>query len=112
MTPCECKNDNFVCHPVEGCICRHGFYGDNCDTNLRASSTQEQESSYGSIVAGVMVALMLVSVIVALWFYYRRRVQNLKTQIIHVQYIADAQSLSPGMYLHIVININFIGNYF
>lgn len=93
MTPCECKNDNFVCHPSEGCICRHGYTGENCDTTLYARNTQEKESHYGSVVAGIMVALVLVGIIVALLFYYRRRVANLKTQIGHVQYIADTQAL-------------------
>lgn len=27
MEPCECKNDFFVCHPADGCICRHGYAG-------------------------------------------------------------------------------------
>lgn len=27
MEPCECKNDFFMCHPAEGCICRHGYTG-------------------------------------------------------------------------------------
>lgn len=98
MTPCECKNDNFVCHAVEGCVCRHGYTGENCDVTLYASSTQRHGdgAGYGSVVAGVMVAVIFVAIIVALMFYYRRRVANLKTEIAHVQYIADAQSLSPG----------------
>lgn len=101
MTPCECKNDNSVCHAVEGCICRHGYTGENCDVTLYASSTQRHNNGggYGSIVAGVMLAVIFVAVIVALMFYYRRRVANLKTEIAHVQYIADAQSLSPGKHL-------------
>lgn len=116
MTPCECKNDNFVCHPAEGCICRHGFTGDNCDTTLYALQTQHEGSNYGSVVAGVMVALILVGIIVALLFYYRRRVANLKTQIVHVQYIADAQSLSPGTLFFIYLlylllyNLHIVNN--
>lgn len=35
----------------------------------------------------------MVGVIVAVLCYYRRRVANLKTEIAHVQYIADPQSL-------------------
>lgn len=96
MIPCECPNENFVCHAIEGCVCRHGYTGDSCDRSiLYEPSTQQEETGYASVVAGIMVALMLVGVIVALLFYYRRRVANLKTQIVHVQYIADAQSLSP-----------------
>lgn len=97
MTPCECKNDNFVCHPAEGCICRHGYTGENCNSTLYASTVQErEEGGYGSMVAGIFVALILVAIIVALLFYYRRRVANLKTEIAHVQYIADPHAFSPG----------------
>ena len=27
MEPCDCKNDFYICHPVDGCICRHGYTG-------------------------------------------------------------------------------------
>lgn len=40
---------------------------------------------------GVIVALA-VGVIVFLMLYFRRRVRNLKTEIAHVQYIADPPS--------------------
>lgn len=97
MTPCECKNDNFVCHPAEGCICRHGYTGENCNSTLYASTIQERdEAGYGSMIAGIFVALVLVAIIVALYFYHRRRVANLKTEIAHVQYIADPHAFSPG----------------
>lgn len=41
------------------------------------------------MVAGIVVALILVGAIIAIWFYYRRRVENLKTEIAQVHYIAD-----------------------
>lgn len=44
------------------------------------------------ITWGVIVALLLVGVIVFVLVHYRRRVQNLKTEIAHVQYIADPGS--------------------
>lgn len=28
---CQCKSDKFVCHVKEGCVCRQGFRGENCD---------------------------------------------------------------------------------
>lgn len=52
------------------------------------------------MAAGVVVALILVAIIVALLFYYRRRVANLKTEIAHVQYIADPEA-APGNAEHI-----------
>lgn len=38
------------------------------------------------------MALTLVGVIIFVLLYFRRRVQNLKTEIAHVQYIADPLS--------------------
>ncbi|CAG2063000.1 unnamed protein product, partial [Timema podura] len=93
MAPCECPNENFVCHPADGCICRHGFTGEKCELQLSAKNVLEKEEKhYGSVAAGLVVALILVAIIVGLLFYYRRRVANLKTEIAHVQYIADPQS--------------------
>lgn len=93
MNPCECKNDNFICHPSEGCICRHGFTGENCNSTLYQARdvTPPDSSNYGSTVAGILVALIALSVIILIWMYYRRKVVNLKTEIAHVQYIADPQ---------------------
>jgi hypothetical protein len=72
------------------------FPGENCDTLQYSKNVQEKDSeNYGSMAAGVVVALILVAIIVALLFYYRRRVANLKTEIAHVQYIADPQA-APG----------------
>jgi len=96
MMPCECPNENFLCHAKDGCVCRQGYTGENCDTLQYSKNVQEKESeNYGSMAAGVVVALILVAIIVALLFYYRRRVANLKTEIAHVQYIADPQA-APG----------------
>lgn len=93
MTPCECKNDNFICHPAEGCICRHGFTGEYCNSTLYQARdvAPPDTGSYGSTVAGVLVALIALGVIILIWMYYRRKVVNLKTEIAHVQYIADPQ---------------------
>jgi hypothetical protein len=27
MMPCECPNENFLCHAKDGCVCRQGFTG-------------------------------------------------------------------------------------
>lgn len=44
------------------------------------------------ITLGVLVAFILIGVIIFVLLYFRRRVRNLKTEIAHVQYIADPQS--------------------
>lgn len=27
MMPCECPNENFLCHAKDGCVCRQGYTG-------------------------------------------------------------------------------------
>lgn len=49
-------------------------------------------NSSAGVTWGIVVALILVGVIVFVLLYFRRRVRNLKTEIAHVQYIADPQS--------------------
>lgn len=49
-------------------------------------------NSSAGVTWGIVVALTLVGVIVFVLLYFRRRVRNLKTEIAHVQYIADPQS--------------------
>ncbi|KAJ8931330.1 hypothetical protein NQ314_015768 [Rhamnusium bicolor] len=100
MIPCECKNDNFFCHPAEGCVCKHGFAGKNCEESNILGRVQpiDQESGYGIIIAVIMVSIIFIAIVVLLVFYYRRRVANLKTEIAHVQYIADPTGFSPGIW--------------
>lgn len=100
MFPCECPNDNFQCHPVQGCVCRHGLTGINCEEQLYASIKQNQSDSITSIVVGIFVSLLIIASLLG-FLYYRRRVANLKTEIAHVQYIADQNGFSPGFFLHL-----------
>lgn len=98
MQPCECLNDNFLCHAAEGCICKHGFTGDKCDeSNIlqRLQNPDDANSSYGVVLGVVMVFIIFGAVVVLLIFYYKRRVSNLKTEIAHVQYIADPSGFPP-----------------
>lgn len=34
MQPCECPNENYVCHAVEGCVCRRNYGGENCEEEI------------------------------------------------------------------------------
>lgn len=90
MEPCECKNDNFVCHSAKGCICRHGYTGPNCEDEIFSRNIQEKaEGGYGSVIAGVFAAIIVIAITLAAWMYHRRRVANLKMEIAQVQYIAE-----------------------
>uniref|UniRef100_A0AAR5PB67 EGF-like domain-containing protein n=2 Tax=Dendroctonus ponderosae TaxID=77166 RepID=A0AAR5PB67_DENPD len=96
MQPCECKNDNFMCHPAEGCMCKHGYSGENCEeSNILQLLKEKEPGNTGVIVAVIMVSAVFVAVVLLLIFYYKRRVTNLKTEIAHVQYIADPSGFSP-----------------
>lgn len=59
-------------------------------------SDETPSSGSGSVAAGVVVALLLTAALIGVTFYYRRRVKNIKTELMHVQYIADPLS-RPGM---------------
>lgn len=121
MEPCDCKNDFYICHPVEGCVCRHGYtgilfqicqyqyiltntgiyslLGPNCDEELFSRNIQERdETGYGTIVAGFLfAAIVVIAMTFAGWVYHRRRVADLKNEIAQVQYIAEPAS-PPGIY--------------
>ena len=36
MMPCECPNENFLCHAKDGCVCRQGYTG-TCDVTSMIS---------------------------------------------------------------------------
>lgn len=93
MQSCECESPQFACHAAEGCVCRQGFFGQHCDeASSKLVNKQNETSSRAGIAWGIVVALLLCAAIIALIVYYRRRVANLKTEIAHVQYIADPTS--------------------
>jgi len=31
MHSCACPSSNFQCHAAQGCVCRSGYMGENCD---------------------------------------------------------------------------------
>lgn len=100
MNPCECKNDNFLCHAKEGCLCNYGFTGENCTQLVSAATVVRNievssQTNTGSIIAGCFVAIIIIGALIA-YVYHRRRVVNLKTEIAHVQYIAEQQGFNSG----------------
>ncbi|XP_037909252.1 protein draper isoform X3 [Hermetia illucens] len=96
MEPCACPSQNFVCHAAYGCICRQGLTGPNCDiqTSLQRVQVTEDSPNKAGLAFGIVAALIGVGILIGVLLYYRRRVSNLKTEIAHVAYMADPQSLS------------------
>lgn len=43
MRSCQCPSPNFVCQATEGCVCRKGFTGENCDIPKAEQRIQEAE---------------------------------------------------------------------
>lgn len=64
--------------------------GTDCMTPSRSAQEQEQPNSAG-IAWGIVVAIVLIGVIVAVLLYYRRKVRHLKTTIADVEYHANPQ---------------------
>lgn len=77
LDPCECDNDNFICDPAKGCVCRAGFAGKDCLPPSAATvhgNEAANEDGLGSAGAGMLVALLLVLLLlIAAVFYYRRQ---------------------------------------
>ncbi|XP_047736157.1 protein draper isoform X3 [Hyalella azteca] len=91
---CNCPSEKFICHPVDGCKCRYGFGGDHCDqpmtstiVDLEPLPPSPRHSSNAGIIMG-LVFLIVLTVIVSLVLYYRRRVKSLKRELA-VKYTAN-----------------------
>ncbi|CAG0884768.1 unnamed protein product [Darwinula stevensoni] len=90
---CQCPNQNFRCHPVEGCTCRAGYTGKECNIPVvlpniqpHPESREIQGSSSGGLIAGIVVTLLVILVVAGLMFYYRRRLYHLKTELQQVYF--------------------------
>lgn len=61
---------------------------------------KKEEGGHGHIVAVVFAAVVVVSIAVVAWFYHRRRVADLKSEIAQVHYTSEPLP-SPGKsFLH------------
>ena len=97
-------NDNFICHPASGCVCREGFKGEQCDIAIYSPVSDKsqlgeavvQSGNHGGLIGGLIVSILLIVVVVGALVYYRRRITHLKSELAHVQYIADPSS-APGL---------------
>lgn len=94
MAPCDCPSDNFVCHAIEGCVCRRGLAGEHCDQKQSELLVLDQAASSSTVGTAVLISIIIIGVVIAILIlvYYRKRVNNLKREIAHVQYIADPHS--------------------
>lgn len=59
MRSCQCASPNFVCQATDGCVCRKGFSGENCDLTKAEQHIQEAErdSKYWKLNGGCMKSL-------------------------------------------------------
>ena len=97
MEACECKNDNYICHSADGCVCRHGYAGPDClDQLFSRNVLEKRESGYGSAVGAIFAGIMIMAISLAGWMYHRRRVANLKMEIAQVHYTAEPVTLPIG----------------
>jgi hypothetical protein len=95
-------NDNFICHPASGCVCREGFRGDQCDIAIYSPVSDKSQLgepivpvNHGGLIGGLIVSILLIVIVIGALVYYRRRISHLKSELAHVQYIADPSS-APG----------------
>ena len=103
-TTIQCPNDNFICHPGSGCVCREGFRGDQCDIAIYSPVSDKSQlgeavvpGNHGGLIGGLIVSILLIVIVVGALVYYRRRITHLKSELAHVQYIADPSS-APGWF--------------
>jgi len=49
-------------------------------------------SNHGGLIGGLIIAILLIVMVIGALMYYRRRINHLKSELAHVQYIADPSS--------------------
>lgn len=96
MEACTCPNDNFLCHPVHGCVCKNGYVGQGCSETInvqeRVALTPEPSystNSVGGIIAGIIVAIIVIVALIGVVVYLLRRNHRLKQDQLYVQYMAN-----------------------
>jgi len=104
---CVCPTDQMICDHSKGCLCKEG--GD-CGGGQRlldltkAIPLQEENenSNHGATVAIVLSVLSLAFIsIVAIAFYYRRRLKRMKTDLQNRSvYYVENSILDPGRHQH------------
>lgn len=83
-------------------MCREGFRGDQCDIAIYTPVSDRSQlgeaivpANHGGLIGGLIVAILLIVIVIGALVYYRRRISHLKSELAHVQYIADPSS-APG----------------
>ena len=75
------------------------YTGEQCDVAIYSPISDKSQfseavasSNHGGLIAGLIVAILLIVVFVGALVFYRRRISHLKSELAHVQYIADPSS--------------------
>lgn len=76
--------------------------GDQCDIAIYSPVSDKSQIgepivpvNHGGLIAGLIVSILLIVIVIGALVYYRRRISHLKSELAHVQYIADPSS-APG----------------
>lgn len=90
-------------------MCREGFRGDQCDIAIYSPVSDKSQLgepivpvNHGGLIGGLIVSILLIVIVIGALFYYRRRISHLKSELAHVQYIADPSS-APGMSISVIL---------
>ena len=75
--------------------------GKSCDIAIYSPVSDKSHlgeasgGNHGGLIGGLIIAILLIVVVIGALMYYRRRITHLKSELAHVQYIADPSS-APG----------------
>ncbi|GFT02425.1 hypothetical protein NPIL_83421 [Nephila pilipes] len=89
----QCKNENYICNSISGCICKCGYGGDNSEIRLMGQSVKKMDddnsSTSAGVVGGVTLAIVLLIALILVTLYYRRHLKRLKDELAYETYAAD-----------------------
>ncbi|CAG0906363.1 unnamed protein product, partial [Darwinula stevensoni] len=82
---CECSEGKFQCHHIDGCTCKLGFQGDNCELPLDLPIPHSTQQSEGrliiqGLIGGTVLTILFILGLAGFLAYLRRRALIQKKQ--------------------------------